>query len=249
MPLDSTRFWICVFGHFEQMHCPKKNNKAICSRYICIIPRLLFFMSFHSHLSNLTVYPPRVTLYFVTLHCHDNCRYCAKGLVCHKCQGDAYYSCVQCKYHSLLFNVLPSTCSRVLSAIYIITYWAKTAMIYEDGKIECEKWQATVTAPLHTATIPGTIQTLINPCQPPSQSSSNGGLPLKTFNFLGPRISWHRWNEYNNMNKYMMKDLHEPCGPIMYCNARKSSAGGIGQRPLGYTYLHDIWHGLSGGVP
>ncbi len=31
---------ICVFGHFDQMHCPKKSNIAICFRYICIIPRL-----------------------------------------------------------------------------------------------------------------------------------------------------------------------------------------------------------------
>ncbi len=34
-------------------------------------------------------------------------------------------------------------------------------MIYEDKKIECEKWRATVTATLDTATIPGTIQTLM----------------------------------------------------------------------------------------
>ena len=35
-------------------------------------------------------------------------------------------------------------------------------MIYEDEKIEWEKWRATVTATLVTATIPGTIQTLMS---------------------------------------------------------------------------------------
>ncbi len=54
------------------------------------------------------------------------------------------------------------------------------ALIYEDGKIKCGKWRATITATLDTATIPGSIH---------PQSSSKGGLPLKTFNFLGPRIS------------------------------------------------------------
>ena len=34
-------------------------------------------------------------------------------------------------------------------------------MIYEDEIIECEKWRATITASLDTATIPGTIQTLM----------------------------------------------------------------------------------------
>ncbi len=34
-------------------------------------------------------------------------------------------------------------------------------MIYKDEKIECEKWRATVTATLDTATMPGTIQTLM----------------------------------------------------------------------------------------
>ncbi len=42
--LDSTRFWICVFGHFDQMHCPIKPNKAISLRYICIIPGLMFLL-------------------------------------------------------------------------------------------------------------------------------------------------------------------------------------------------------------
>ena len=89
-------------------------------------------------------------------------------------------------------------------------------MIYGDEKIECEKWRATITATFNTATIQGTIQTLmtasmvtvlplipsacschptlpappippLNP--PPPPSSSNGGLPLKKFKFLGPRIS------------------------------------------------------------
>ena len=34
-------------------------------------------------------------------------------------------------------------------------------MIYEDGKIECGKWRATISATLDTATIPGTTQTLM----------------------------------------------------------------------------------------
>ncbi len=56
-------------------------------------------------------------------------------------------------------------------------------MIYEDEKIECEKWRATVTATLYTATS-------TNPHLPaPLQSSSNVGLPLKTFDLLGSGIS------------------------------------------------------------
>ncbi len=42
-----------------------------------------------------------------------------------------------------------SQCGRqLLTTIYV--------MIYEDEKIECEKWQATITATLDAATIPGT---------------------------------------------------------------------------------------------
>ena len=28
----------------------------------------------------------------------DERRYCGKGLVCHKCSGDFFYSCVHCKH-------------------------------------------------------------------------------------------------------------------------------------------------------
>ena len=82
-----------------------------------------------------------------------------------------------------------------------LKFWPKLStpsqiyvMIYEDEKIECGKWQATITATSDTATIKGTIQTLISLIglflgvgQP--GSSSKSGLPLKTFDFLDPRIS------------------------------------------------------------
>ena len=59
-------------------------------------------------------------------------------------------------------------CFSILSIVSILSMvsivWMVSmiyVMIYEDEKIECEKWRATVTATLVTATIPGTIQTLM----------------------------------------------------------------------------------------
>ena len=49
-------------------------------------------------------------------------------------------------------------------------------MIYEDEKIKCGKC---ITAPLDTATIPGTIKTII----PTGLSGKNGYSPSTTFNF------------------------------------------------------------------
>ena len=60
-------------------------------------------------------------------------------------------------------------------------------IIYEDEKIECGKWRATVTATSDAATIPGTIQTVMTASMvtyfhaiAPSQlNPSTPGVPVK----------------------------------------------------------------------
>ena len=41
-------------------------------------------------------------------------RYCARNLVCHKCLGDSYYTCVQCMYPTSMYR-LPSYLTFFLS--------------------------------------------------------------------------------------------------------------------------------------
>ena len=55
--------------------------------------------------------------------------------------------------HDLLYDI---ALNRIETEMYV--------MIYEDEKIECEKWRATITATLDRATIPGIIH-VIPPCQ------------------------------------------------------------------------------------
>ncbi len=64
-------------------------------------------------------------------------------------------------------------------------------MIYKDGKIECGKLRASVSATLDTATIPGTIQTQMTAISHPASTTPTPRVAVMVAcheNFLGP--SW-----------------------------------------------------------
>ncbi len=59
-------------------------------------------------------------------------RYCARHLVCHKCVGDSYYTCVQCMYSPSMYHPLSSFSFSYFFLLFCIHFFLCPRTLLEN---------------------------------------------------------------------------------------------------------------------